>query len=396
MTRIASGVILAAILTALPLVAPSPAPGCAAVPPSGGRVEISDEAALIVWDEASKTEHFIRRANFRSTAAEFGFLVPTPSQPELGEADDGVFDSLAALTAPKIELRHVKRPRPRPRRGEHGEAMAAKGAAMPRSGVEVLDQKQVGGLDAVVLRFHRGGKDDDPAAGAEELAGWLKKHSYEFGPTLIAWLKPYIANDWVMTAFRVAGGKEGPARSGPRGVRGAPVRMSFQTDRPFYPYREPAVEKPPTPTYERRFLRVYFVGAARFEGTLGAGSGDWPGRAAWADKLSDEQVKALAAVAKLPGPVPAGPVWLTEFEDHSSPRPGTDEVYFKPDASQAALARPPIIHEVVEWYDEPEPEREWISESMRLVLLWAVIGIGFLALVGRLLYGVTRRQRDRG
>jgi hypothetical protein len=387
MTRIASGVILAAILTAVPLAAPSPAPGCASVPPPGERVEITDEVALIVWDEASKTEHFIRRANFRSTAAEFGFLVPTPSKPDLGEADDGLFDHLAAVTAPKVEVRHVKRPRPRRTTG-HGAAAPAD--AMP-AGVEVLEQKQVGGLDAVVLRFHRGGKDD-PVAGAKELADWLKKHGYEFGPTLVAWLKPYVANDWVMTAFRIAGGKAGPAEPGPRGLRGAPVRMSFQTNRPFYPYREPAAEKAP-PTPERRLLRVYFVGAGRFEGTLGSGSGAWPGQTAWADKLTDEQAKALAGRAKLPGPAPAGPVWLTEFEDHSSPRPGTDEVYFKPNASQAPVARPPIIHEVVEWYDGPEPERELLSETTRLVLLWAVIGAGVLALLARLLYGLSRRKR---
>ena len=93
--------------------------------------------------------------------------------------------------------------------------------------------------------------------------------------------------------------------------------------------------------------------------------------------------------------MPAGPVWLTEFEDHSTPRPGTDEVYFKPDADQSPVARPPIIQEVVEWYDEPEPEREWLSESARQALVWVVIGVGLVALVGRLVYGVARRTRDR-
>src|SRR5207245_1195981 len=191
----------------------------------GGRVQLTDEAALVVWDEVPRAEHFIRRANFRSTAAEFGFLVPTPSRPDLGEADDGLFDALAAVTAPRVEVRHVRRARPRPRRGEHGAAAeGSMAAAVPGSGVEVLEQKQVGGLDAAVLRFRRGDKDDDPAAGAGELAGWLKTHGYEFGPALVAWLRPYVANDWVMTAFRVAGGKEGPTGPGPRGVRGAPVR----------------------------------------------------------------------------------------------------------------------------------------------------------------------------
>jgi hypothetical protein len=385
MNRIVPGVILAALLTAVPLAAPSPAPGCASVPPRGERVEITDEVALIVWDEATKTEHFIRRANFRSTAAEFGFLVPTPTQPDLGEADDSVFDHLATVTAPKVETRHVKRARPR--RSGRGESA---GAMAPRSGVEVLEEKQVGGLDAVVLRFHRGGKEDDPAAGAKELVEWLKKRGYEFGPTLVAWLEPYIANDWVMTAFRIAGGKGGPAGSGPRGVGGVPVRMSFKTDRPFYPYREPVEEKP-APGYQQRFLRVYFVGASRFEGNLGTGSGAWPGTTVWADKLTAGQAKILTTRAKLPGPVPDS-AWLTEFEDHSSPRPGTDEVYFKAAADQSAVARSPIVHEIVEWYDAPEPERELLSESARLVLLWAVIGVGVIALAGRLLYGMSRRK----
>src|SRR5262249_54021939 len=135
---------------------------------------------------------------------------------------------------------------------------------------EVLEHTEVGGLEAVVLRFHRG-KNDDPAAGAQELAEWLKKRGYEFAPTLAQWLKPYVANDWVMTAFRIA--KHMPVSTGPAPARnaiqemqGKPVRMSFKTDRPFYPYREPVAEKPkddaktPTPfgPYEpRRFLRVY-------------------------------------------------------------------------------------------------------------------------------------------
>ena len=31
---------------------------------------------MIVWDEASKTEHFVRRATFRAAVKDFGFLVP--------------------------------------------------------------------------------------------------------------------------------------------------------------------------------------------------------------------------------------------------------------------------------------------------------------------------------
>src|SRR5207237_170781 len=64
---------------------------------------IAEEEALIIWDPATKTEHFIRRAAFRSTARQFGFLVPTPTKPELSEVDDSIFDTLADVIRPPVK-----------------------------------------------------------------------------------------------------------------------------------------------------------------------------------------------------------------------------------------------------------------------------------------------------
>src|SRR5262249_31099362 len=57
-------------------------------------------------------------------------------------------------------------------------------------------------------------------------------------------------------------------------------------------------------------------------------------------KLTEPGPEAKTAVA-LPKATDA--YWLTEFEDRSSPRPGTDEVYFEPAADASPVARPPII-----------------------------------------------------
>ena len=38
--------------------------------------------------------------------------------------------------------------------------------------------------------------------------------------------------------------------------------------------------------------------------------------------------------------------WLTEFEYHSSPRPGSEDVFFALDDVQAPVERPPIVHYV--------------------------------------------------
>src|SRR5579885_469679 len=86
----------------------SPAPACCPAPPPGKAVVNADQTVIIVWDAAHKTEHFIRKASFKGDAADFGFLVPTPTQPELAESGNEAFPFLAKLTAPTKEVR----PRP--------------------------------------------------------------------------------------------------------------------------------------------------------------------------------------------------------------------------------------------------------------------------------------------
>ena len=41
------------------------------------------------------------RASFATEAKDFGFLVPTPNQPAVEEADDEAFKTLAKITEPK-------------------------------------------------------------------------------------------------------------------------------------------------------------------------------------------------------------------------------------------------------------------------------------------------------
>ena len=83
---------------------------CAPAPHAGDEIAIVEESAVIVWDPAAKTEHFIRRATFRGKEGhDFGFLVPTPAAPTLSEVDDAIFEKLEART--RREIVHVTRKR---------------------------------------------------------------------------------------------------------------------------------------------------------------------------------------------------------------------------------------------------------------------------------------------
>src|SRR5438132_14352848 len=91
----------------LPSAAP-PLPACCPAPPSGKPVVNADQTVIMIWDAATKTQHFIRKASFKSEADDFGFLVPTPNQPELEESGNEAFPYLFKLTEPAIK--QVPRP----------------------------------------------------------------------------------------------------------------------------------------------------------------------------------------------------------------------------------------------------------------------------------------------
>ena len=167
-----------------------------------------------------------------------------------------------------------------------------------------------------------------------------------------------MKDQWCVTAFKIAAPEpktDGPKQPvGRHDLRAKPIRMSFKADRPFYPYREPETEPTARPAGESRLLRVFVAAQGRFAGTLGDGSKAWPGQTVWAGPVDAPRWTTLFQKAKLSDPakeagstIPLLPAtdgwWLTEFEDRSSPRPGTDEVYFERSADSSAVARPPHV-----------------------------------------------------
>jgi uncharacterized protein DUF2330 len=304
-----------------------PARACAAAPRVGDVVRIADEEAVIVWDAASHTEHFLRHARFDASlkggaqAQDFGFLVPTPRLPTLTEAPESIFADLADESKPAV----VDEEQTGPRFGCLCGGFARKGvatAAAPREPVRILSTQTVAGFDAVILEA------DD----AKALALWLGAHGYESRPALAEWLAPYVTQKWKITAFKIAAGG-GQAATG---VGSSAVRMSFTTDAPFFPYREPFDQR--VDAAGPRTLRVYFVSTSRMTGTLGRSGQAWAGQVEFARPL--ERILPLSRA--LPGEVLPSAPWLTVFLDSSSPRIGSDDVYFAL-SSDGEVRPPPIV-----------------------------------------------------
>jgi hypothetical protein len=319
--RAAAGLLFLSLAALAP-----PAGACATAYPRGAVAEIAEESALIVWDAAAHREHFIRRAAFRAKAKDFGFLVPTPAKPELAEVSDAVFASLERITQPEVVYEREWGVEPTLSCGLMFLRGAAKSAAVAGAPVRVLDTQRVAGFDAVVL--------EADSAGA--LAQWLKDHGYDQRPELSAWLEPYVAAKWKLTAFKIATGEAAAPET-------SAVRMSFAADRPFFPYREPSdarENRPASAPSGDRLLRVFFAGTERVDGTIGAAAAPWPGRAVWSGRVP------AAALDFLPNGVSPGIDWLTMFEDRASPRPGTDDLYFAPGRDRGPVKPPPLVEKI--------------------------------------------------
>ena len=74
---------------------------CCALGRAGEPVVNADQTVLLIWDPRTKTEHLIRKASFKAEGDDFGFLVPTPSRPQLSESGNEVFPRLAEITRPR-------------------------------------------------------------------------------------------------------------------------------------------------------------------------------------------------------------------------------------------------------------------------------------------------------
>src|SRR5262249_7587918 len=148
---------------------------CAVAPPFHVPAVNADQTVIMIWDAATKTQHFIRQASFKSDGADLGFLVPTPTQPDLQEAGDDAFQLLDKLTAPEVRTRW----QPHIPFGCSAISYSRDSWAGSAPVVRVLDEKLVAGFNAVVLESNS----------STALVGWLQDHGYAYSPELAVWAK---------------------------------------------------------------------------------------------------------------------------------------------------------------------------------------------------------------
>lgn len=298
--------LLLLLVLALPvasLTRPPRAEACAVA--SAEPVTIAGEEALIVWDPQNRTEHFVRTAAFEGASAHFGFMVPTPTHPEFHEAPTEVFQRVFEI------YRH------RPMSNVRGVA-PAQVAASAGSPVQLLETRQVAGLEASVLA----------ASDASALNGWLQSHGYPASPELEAYFRPYVRRRWLMNAFRID-----PQADNAGQVFGTrAVTMSFQTRVPYFPYAEPQ-----STARERRVGRPFRVSVlAPYRVKAFVGGRRYGGSVAFARELTESTLTMLLADTGIRRATLPRTLWLTVFDEPASVR-GEHNLTFHRDPRQTQV-----------------------------------------------------------
>lgn len=281
------------------------------------RPSLAYEQALIVYDAKSSKEHFVREVTFDGASESFGFVVPTPTRPEVAKVDKSPFEKLRSLF-----------PFSSPQASSNGIGTLGRGGGAGSgfgSGVKVLETKRIGKLTAFVLRA------EDP----KELATWLQKHGLVSTPEADRWLEHYVKMRFYYVAMRYDGAKQGETT----GITSETVRISFASPAPYYPYFEPAPD-PRTPQRPNRLLDLWLVSdvpvvpvaTLQERDTIG-----WvrPLRAgqAWNQEFPSELLEP--ALARL---LPKGSVSIQTFSDQKVSRVGFGDIVFVPRAAPADAA----------------------------------------------------------
>lgn len=280
------------------------------------------ERVLIVHDPVARKQHFIREVVFAGDAKSFGFVVPTPSKPEVFPVTDPPFD--------RLEHAFPFAPPPKTRERSAESARSARGtllsAAMP---VEVVEQKAVGSFTAFLLR----------ANDASALASWLRDNQLGSTAENDAWLASYVARDFYFVAMRYEPSK----RVSGKVLASETISISFESPLAYYPYEEPRRAKPTTAG--RRALAIWLVAPEQlvpvaFERRDDGGRWLRPLQAGQrTDAIDGQGVRSHLGFGVTRFVDSKGRFVVHTFEDQKQLRDGLGEVVFLPAAGVAPAAR---------------------------------------------------------
>lgn len=273
-------------------------------------ISVVEEKSLIFWDSPNRTQHFIREVSFQNKGQSFGFIVPVPSVPEVTDINNELIDFLNNEIEKKrpIKTRYHFPSMPRmPSFGEEGVMHSAAVNDMMDNEIKVVATFELNDYDVNVIQ----------GSSSEGIIKWLSDNSLDYSKILGEYLNSYIKKSWYFVVFKF---KKNESKLNSKSKF---VRISFKTEKPFYPYDEAGQR-----SYSDRELKLYFVSNAPYapdftlENEISSPEG-WEKVPLFSDWINPGQdIKKLIGAEK---------AWLVQWKDITSTRPSRDLVFVRTD-----------------------------------------------------------------
>jgi hypothetical protein len=304
---------------------------------AGRKPSLAYEQVLLIHDAVAEKEHLIREVAFRGGAQPFGFVVPTPTRPEVAKVEKSPFASLRTSFPFRLEA------------SEGVGRGFGNGHGRLGGGVTVLDVSKVGSFTAFVLAA-----DDEKG-----LARWLADNGLASTPEADEWLAHYVRMKFYFVAMRYdppATARASDASVAPPApLQAETIWISFATPIPYYPYFEPRpAHLAPGDAAPARLLEMWTVTPARVTPIALRTAGS---ESVWVRPLQDgppavvpgsvtHEVLDSVLAQELRALLPPGPLVVQTFQDQKDSREGYGDILFASatsggmDASKVAKARP--------------------------------------------------------
>ena len=184
------------------------------VPPTHSWIYETGQKAAIVYQD--KTETLVLSTSFQGDAKDFGYIVPTPSQPEVSKVSDDIFQNLENMTLSYDGVRPLTA------------SGTASQNALEKSDVQIVEEKKVGIFDVKVLS----------ATDSTALYTWLNENSFSYPQDKKYILDDYIQNKWFFCVAKISAEAITPSvETQLRQGQLAPLKLVFSTDNIVYPLK---------------------------------------------------------------------------------------------------------------------------------------------------------------
>jgi len=194
--------------------------GMAIIYPEPYPVFTNEQKAVIYYDEKTGMETLVASTTFRGEAKDFGWIIPTPSKPEVTAVKDDIFTALDALTQPKYDY-----PAPvMPLYSLSGLSVSERAVDT----VKVLETKNVDVYTTTIVE----------ANDKESLLKWLEENNYKVSKSMEFVLNDYVNKNYYFVLAKINTEALGAFVSGQlKEGHINPLKVTFATKNIIYPLR---------------------------------------------------------------------------------------------------------------------------------------------------------------